>query len=394
MFIGETYMNLEELEKKRRQLKARSDKTFADMDAIINESYRVADVAHNSRQILADIDAKFESCTGLKNIDVAFLFVATALQVVRQYTLTKFPERVDDQTAAKNTKGHMEEHSDRCHRYYNPSLEEICGSEKRPPSPVPFDANIGANGALAGGKQMGHRVTALGHDPILGLVVGTANIATSTLTNKDFQSYHIYTNDNGRDYFRNKADTGLVFVKTKDKLLHEGLDGKKKVGASLMKEIVHLNSDLNTKNSLPIPFVSAIDAGLAADLAKSGLDMANVVTIGKQASFSILINTLISMIHGLFYDASVDYSRSVYEVRTRKILSYSNFIASASNLLYVGANAAVGNEAALRSLDVGGLIVTVYRIATDTAFIRKLKQEFIEQEFFAQIRGSEYDFNA
>lgn len=387
MFIGETYMNLEELEKKRRQLKARSDKTFADMDAIINESYRVADVAHNSRQILADIDAKFESCTGLKNIDVAFLFVATALQVVRQYVLTQFPERVDDQTAAKNTKGHMEEHSDRSHRYYNPTLEEICSN------PVPFDANIGANGALSGGKQMGHRVTALGHDPILGLVIGTANIATSTLTNKDLRSYHIYTNEIGRDYFRNNADTGLVFTKTGDKLLNNGIEGKKIVGASLLKEIIHLNSDLNTKNSLPIPFVSAIDAGLAADLAKSGLDMANVVTIGKQASFSILINTLISMIHGLFYDASVDYSRSVYEVRTRKILSYSNFIASSSNLIYVGANAAVGNEAALRSLDVGGLIVTVYRIATDTAFIRKLKQEFIEQEFFAQIRGSEYDFN-
>lgn len=380
-------MNLEELEKKRRQLKARSDKTFADMDAIINESYRVADVAHNSRQILADIDAKFESCTGLKNIDVAFLFVATALQVVRQYVLTQFPERVDDQTAAKNTKGHMEEHSDRSHRYYNPTLEEICSN------PVPFDANIGANGALSGGKQMGHRVTALGHDPILGLVIGTANIATSTLTNKDLRSYHIYTNEIGRDYFRNNADTGLVFTKTGDKLLNNGIEGKKIVGASLLKEIIHLNSDLNTKNSLPIPFVSAIDAGLAADLAKSGLDMANVVTIGKQASFSILINTLISMIHGLFYDASVDYSRSVYEVRTRKILSYSNFIASSSNLIYVGANAAVGNEAALRSLDVGGLIVTVYRIATDTAFIRKLKQEFIEQEFFAQIRGSEYDFN-
>lgn len=379
-------MSLEELEKKSRQLEARSDKIFANMDAIINEYYRVADVAHNSREILADIDAKFENCTGLKKIDIAFLFVATALQVVRQYTLTKFPERLDDQIAAQNTKGHIEEHSNRCHRYYNPSLEEICLN------PVPFDANIGANGALAGGKQMGHRVTALGHDPILGLVIGTANIATSTLTNKDLRSYHIFTNEVGRDYFRNNADTGLVFTKTGEKLLSGGIEGKKIVGVSLLKEIIHLNSDLNTKNSLPIPFVSAIDAGLAADLAKSGLDMANVATIGKQASFSILINALISMIHGLFYDASVDYSRSVYEVRTRKILSYSNFIASASNLIYVGANVAGGNGAALKSLDIGGLLVTVYRIATDTAFMRKIKEEFIEQEFFAQIRGTEYDF--
>lgn len=379
-------MDLEELEKRRRHLKARSDKTFEDTDKIIAESYRVADVAHNARGILDEIDARFESCTGLNKLDISFLFVAVALQVVRQYVFTKFPQRMDDQTAARNTKGHTEEHSCRKHRYYNPSLEEIKYS------PVPFDANIGASGALAGGKGMGHRVTAIGHDPILGLVFGTANIATSTLTNKDLQSYHIYTNDSGRDYFRNRADTGLVFTKTGEKLLNGGWEGREIIRVSLLKEIIHLKTDLNTKNSLPLPVVSVIDAGLAADLAKRGLDMCNVAAVGKQASLSILINTLVSMIHGLFYDESVDYSRSIYEVKTRKILSYSNFIASASNLLYVGVNAASGNEEALRSLDVGGLIVTVYRIATDAGFIRKIKQEFIEQEFFAQIRGSEYDF--
>ena len=370
-----------------------ADTLAGHMRMIADESARVADVAANAEKILSEIDEKFESCTGLNKIDISFLFLAVALQVVRQYTLTKFPERLDDQTAADNTKGHVKEKSDRTHRYYNPSLEEICGSKEKPPCPVPFDANIGANGALSGGKRMGHRVTAIGHDPILGLVFGTANIATSTLTNKDLQSYHIYTNEMGRDYFRNKANTGLVLSRTKDKLLHEGIEGKTKVGVSLIKELIHLHSDINTKNSLPLPFISVIDAGLAADLASNGLDMANIVTVGKQATFSVFINTMISMLHGLFYDESVEYSRKVYEVRTRKILSYSNFIASASNLIYVGTNVSLGNEDALRSLDIGGLLVTVYRIATDANFIRKVKQEFIEQEFFAQIRGSEYDFD-
>lgn len=365
------------------------------MQMIADESARVAEVAANAEQILDEIDEKFEKYTGLNKLDVSFLFLAVALQVVRQYTLTKFSERLDDQTAANNTIGHGEEHSNRKHKYYNPSLIEICGSKKLkiPPCPVPFDANIGANGALRGGKQMGHRVTAIGHDPILGLVFGTANIATSTLTNKDLQSYHIYTNDMGRDYFRNKANTGLVLSKTKDKLLHEGLEGKEKVGASLLKEIIHLRSDIYTKNSLPLPIVTVIDAGLAAELAQRGLDMANIVTVGRQMTFSVFINTMISMLHGLFYDESVEYSRRVYEVRTRKILSYSNFIASASNLIYVGANISLGNESAWKRLDIGGLAVTLYRIVTDAQFIRQVKREFIEQEFFAQIRGSEYDFD-
>lgn len=382
----------------RQALLADMDSTLRDAEAITghmqmiaDESARVAEVAANAEQILDEIDEKFEKCTGLNKLDVSFLFLAVALQVVRQYTLTKFPERLDDQTAANNTIGHGEEHSNRKHRYYNPSLEEICSN------PVPFDANFLANGALEGGGYMGHRVTAIGHDPILGLIFGTANIVTSTLTNKNLQSYHIYTGydklGRSKDCLKNKANTGLVLSRTKDKLLHEGMDGKQKVGASLLKEIIHLRSDINTKNSLPLPIVTVINAELAADLAQRGLDMANIVTVGKQMTFSIFINSMISMLHGLFYDESVEYSRKVYEVRTRKILSYSNFIASASNLIYVGANVSLGNENALKSLDIGGLAVTLYRIATDAKFIRQVKREFIEQEFFTQIRGSKYDFD-
>lgn len=360
-------------------------KIINDMQCIANETHRVAEVAAHSDEILDDLDRQFEQYTGLTSLDVSFLFLATALQIVRQYVFTKFPERMDDQTAAKNTFGHGEEHSNRIHRYYNPSLEEVISN------PVPFDANVGANGALAGGGRMGHRVTAIGHDPILGLFFGTANIATSTLTNNLLQSYHITTRDN-RDAFRNRADTGLLLSKTKDKLLHEGILGKQIIGVSLLKELIHLRSDLNTKHSLPIPLVSVVDARMASNLAERGLDMANVVAGGKQAVYSILINTMIAMLHGLFYDESGEVNRKIYEVRTRKILSYSNVIASASNLIYVGVNAGFGNESALKSLDIGGLIVTVYRVVTDKKFIREAKREFIEQEFLDRIRGSEFDF--
>lgn len=367
------------LQSESDQLIQEGESTRAGIERTAQESQRVVDVATHSREILDDLDKKFDKCSGLTKLDSEFLFLATALQVIRQYVLARFPERMDDQTAAKNTLGHVEEHSNRRHRYYHPSLEEILTN------PVPFDANINAKGALAGGGSLGHRVTAIGHDPILGLVFGTANIATSTLTNNRFESYHI-TTVNKRDYFKNRAQTPLVLSRTKDRLLHEGMEGKQIVGVSLFKEIIHLKSDLNTKKSLPLPLFSVIDARLASYLAECGLDMANVVTIGKQASYSILINTLIAMLHGAFYDDSMD--RHLYEARTRKILMYSNLIASTSNLIFVGGNMICGNESAIKLLDVGGLIITVYRVATDTEFIRKLKAEFIEKEFFDMISGT------
>lgn len=369
-------MTYNELKERRKLVSTEIQKTLSNMETIRMETKRVEYVAHNAESILDDLDAQFEEKTGLTKIDVTFLFFAVALQVARQYLITKFPTRLSDQEAANNTFGHKEEHSDRTHRLYNPSLEEIITN------PVPFDANIGADGALSGGGKLGHRVTALGHDPVLGLIFGTANIATSTLTNYTLQSFHIKTSDLNRDYFANRARTDLVFWYAGNKLFNQGFAGKKIVIASLIKEIIHLKSDIDTKNSLPLPFISLYDPKLASDLAEYGIDMSNIVTIGKQAVLAGFINWLVSTIHGLFYFVDKDkIEKSLYEVRTRKILMYSNVIASVSNLVIVGVTQN------LKLLDVGGLIVTLHRIYTDQTFIRNVKREFVLGEFNKLIEG-------
>lgn len=361
----------------RRKNKIVSDlkETSAYLEKGASEAYRVHKVMVNTREILDNLDEEFTEKTGLTSTDTAFLFVAIGLQLARQYLLTKFPARLDDQIAAKQTKGHIEEHSDRFHRYYNPSLDEIITN------PVPFDANIGANGALSGGGKLGHRATAIGHDPLLGLLFGTANIATATLTTYSFKSYHIYTNDNGRDFFRNQARTDLVLSKTFDKLFYQGIDGKAIVAASLMKEIIHLRSDLNTKNSLPLPIVSTVNPRLASQLASFGLDMSNVINVGKQASYAAFINMIIVLIHGLFFDGITEMDKKLYEVRTRKILSYSNLVATSSNIAVV----AVTQD--FSKLDIGGAAVTICRLIQDVKFIRKVKEEFIFGSFKDMIRG-------
>lgn len=368
-------MRLSELEERRARLRKETQNALCNMETIINENNRVIEVAHNARFTLDELHSTFIQKTKLEEIDVALLFVAIGLQIIRQYLLTKFPHRLDDQTAAKNTFGHGEEHSNRVHRYYKPSLDEIITN------PVPFDANIGANGALSGGGKMGHRVTAIGHDPLLGLIFGTANIATATLTTATFESYHIYTNDNKRDYFKNHARTELVLSHTVDKMINQGIEGKTIVATSLVKEIIHLKSDINTKYSLPLPGVSAIDPKFASELAEYGFDMANVINVGKQASYAMLINSMIAMIHRMFYDSDDEMDKKLFEVRTRKILSYSNIVASSTNLAVV----AVTKD--MKMLDLGGLAVSVYRLITDKKFIREVKEEFIFGSFKKAIEG-------
>lgn len=356
----------EEIRKLKEKNLNKSKCIISEMEKYRDETERVRDILERTPEILEDLDRQFEHTTGLSKVDIAFLFTAIGLQLVRQYFVTQFPTRLDDQTSAKNTVGHIEEHSNRQHRYYNPSLKEIITN------PVPFDANINSNGALKGGYKLGHRITAIGHDPILGLIFGTANIATSTLTTNTFQSYHISTDPLLRkDYFRNKAQTSLVIGNTVDKLINGGIEGRKIVAISLVKEIIHLKSDINTKNSLPLPFVSAINPQIASDLASYGLDMSNIIAVGKQASYAILINTIIAMVHALFYDGNTDMDKKLYEVRTRKILSYSNLVASSTNI------AVVALTQDFSKLDIGGIAVAIYRLITDSKFIRDVKEEFI-----------------
>ena len=390
----------DKLRKEAKESVAEAKKETAHFQEIAGEYRRVENVYKNAHIILDDIDKQFASATKLNKVDITFLFFATALQCVRQYFLTQFTlkdERPNDQDAGKKYKKHGTKPVKRIHQYYNPSLAEIIQN------PVPFDAmdGTGESGFNLGISGLNHRAKTLGHDPILGWIFGTSNIATSTLTTWDFQSFHVKTGTKiARDKVTNRADTNKVLSYTVQKITSEGLEGKKKIAASLMKECIHLKSDVGSKMSLPFPIVSTISPELSEKLSEYGVDTANILTVGKQASYSILINFITAIIHGMLYDESTDGSLSLYQVRTRKILSYSNLIASASNVIAVAVMEIIGvvtenpdmMKKGLKYFDIGGLLVTCYRLLTDHKFIKEVKLEFIEHEWHNAVYGEEYKF--
>lgn len=62
------------------------------------------------------------------------------------------------------------------------------------------------------------------------------------------------------------------------------------------------------------------------------------------------------------------------KVYSCEILLISNALASAGNIAY-----AISTED-WRKLDIGGTMVTLYRLFSDTRFMSKIKKEFIENE--------------
>lgn len=390
--IEETLKRIEELNRAKRSNDEAIRNAQQGMLNTLNVGTQVTQCIYDTPQKITLLQRDFEKKTELNKLDQSIMFVAIGLQILRQFFQHKLSlpeERMDDQTAAG---AHEYSKEERNRGYYNPSLEEILTK------PVPFDVIDGANGEFKGSGFFGHRGKTVGHDPILGLIVGTANIATSTVTiaegNFIYKSYHVRTNERNRDCFAENADTVKVFERTIDKVIkNSGGDGRARVAASFVQEIIHLKSDMYSKKSLPLPVITTISPEFAGWLANHGVDCANVLyvlrqlaVIGEQAALAALINYIISIYHGLFYDGKTEKDKKLYEVKTKKIVTYSNLVASSINLGQCGFHLYKGDiERAIETLDLGGLCVTIYSLIKNTEFINKVRHEFVIGEFESDI---------
>ena len=399
-------MSLDELRKKRAFIRNNAQNVIDNMQVIADESLRVAQVAKNAGTLLDNLENEFEKQTGFNKTDCVFLFFATALQVLRWVIIdmtSHFGESSDQsQRLAENDKSIKDRVKERNAEFRKKHLRnpddpqsgyDIKQSEKSYKtwmeiisSSVPYDAIKGsaAFGLNLNGRN--HRMKTLGHDPILGWVFGTMNIMTDTCTMNTLRTFNI---DRNTHYFLKETTLLHGF---KDAYFSFKED-KLRLPAAIFAEAVHLESDKFTKMGLPIPALSVFSDDLAGKLYLEQYDSLcltrDLQTIGKQAAYAIIINMIIGLIHGLFYDPAKYASREVYEVKTRKLLLYSNLIASASNVIYVAINAYMGKADAWKHLDFGGIAVTLYRLMTDIDFIAKVKEEFVLGGFNKMIQGEQ-----
>lgn len=420
-------MELEELQERRRQLKKNSDITLGNMQTLANESRRVAEVAHNSRQLLDDLDAEFESKTGLKGNDIKFLFAAVALQVTRIVILNELTKTETAGTTNRNeTKLH--EFQEKLlgkfnsgeavkERPYYASMEHIITKMG-----VPYDATAGLTEKsistlmkknrgwdfdlsemipaekLSLFKGANHRFATLGHDPILGLLFGTGNIMTNTITCVKSPvtvggigipvlttNHVVFTSDYKDPRIATYGSTAVMLRQ----VIERTKEQPSAFVASIIKQIIHIGTDLYTPCGIQIPGANLILSNTQVEKMTSYISAGDIIKVGVSAKLAELINLLVSTLHTLMYDSSMSISRDLYSVKTRKIIMYSNVIATGSNVLWVGGNMLAGNEGAIKQLDIGGLIVTIKRLMSDTEYIRQIKEEFVFGGFNKMIQGDE-----
>jgi hypothetical protein len=237
---------------------------------------------------------------------------------------------------------------------------------------VPYDAisrserfMLAHPGVMPGLSGSNHRYKTLGHDPIAGFIFGTANIATKTISVNEplqlFPSYHV------KDMKIDACTDMYHILKWTTEMVAEHPEI---VGGALITQAVHIGTDVFTKAGLPIPLINVISPETSRFLMGHHID---TLSVARSAALAIMVNKIVEMFHKLFYDKRTGQA-NLYEVKTRKVVMYSNVM---SSLLNVGYVAGTGD---MNHLDIGGIAVTLWRVLTDRKRIKQIKAEFIERE--------------
>lgn len=400
-----------------------------DILAVGNEIDRVRGLCANAHEIIDDIDTEFTRRTSLTGIDYTFLAIATALQTARWILIdyfTRFGDGAERDDRLDHDDRSIQDEASQAEQEEYDKITDAKGKDSLSNShivkawegktwesilldSVPFDTtkgsarfDLGHTGIDAdkrssqnkGISGVNHREMTLGHDPLLGWFFGTVNIMTDTTTMKDLRTFRMsrHTEGGSRDL---SFSYETLFPIAFQVAVRSAKQDKKRLWCALTKEGIHLKSDFFTKCGLPIPVLPLIAPELSSRLYKENYDalclVKDIGIIGLQAGLSVLINLIISFIHGLYFNPTQHKTRDLYEVKTRKILLLSNVFASGSNLISVAVRSGLGDPSAWKHLDFGGVAVTLWRIITDIELMRKVRAEYIRGEFKKLLAGNELD---
>lgn len=392
-----------EVEKKERKLEHRpqveswekiSDEAEKYVPGVVTlEDLFSDEEIQNSFNELDEINKQFSIKTSIVNkTDLAFLSIATALQVTKALVFPYIADKFDYGKSFNPSDRfeHNDKNIEKAHREANDKFRDK-HKEKHGTGhwinilyqTVPYDITKGSKelGINMGGRY--HRMYTLGHDPILGWIFGTANILTDCITFNNFHTNRISRVDSVTGGKKMVITPEVVFM---GQMFKECFDDVRadalNLPAALFAQAQHMKSDEYTKLGLPVPLLSSFNENFASKLYSENYDALCFARDAKIVSASFIISKLfdiiISLIHGLFRKKDQDID--LYEVRTRKILLISNTIASTSSII----NATVTSNP--KNLDIGSLLNTVTHLFSDIRFIARLKEEFVENEISNRLK--------
>lgn len=367
--------------KKTYNTEAVIDSSEAYFDYLVEQ--KISKEVQNYSLKMKLLDMTFTRKTKLAGKEIALLFAAVCLQVSRIY-LTNNLTQIEKAGAGNKKEAFLHKQQERIlaalnngeidkpHRYYAP-LNQIIRTMG-----VPYDTTLQKKGLdLEIFKGANHRFATLGHDPLIGLVVGTVNIATNTITTVPNtghlpSTYHVRYDSN----LKNPTITEVAFLpEAVSSVIDRTKEDMTPLVAAFIKQLIHIATDMYTPAGIYLPGANLVLSNNSVEKITKFVSTGDVLKIGVTATFAEIINKLIEILYGCFLmEESPDLlEEESCKVKLKKIILYSNLIASGSSYI----QAFITNNP--KNVDWGGIAILMGRLFNDMNFIYDIKNEFISR---------------
>lgn len=210
-----------------------------------------------NRQEIRMLNAEYNQLHYLDEYDIAISAVAGMLGAAVDILLVGIPQKTPEGLKGGTLANYIRDWFDK--KYPEEEMAKLANSKV---SKVPYDAQDNRNTTVRveGLSAYYHRLLSLGHDPLLGLVFGVADILTGRMTTID--------------------KTGKIV----SQIMENYADRKETdVFAAIAKQIIHFKSDITTSMGLPAPMMGLF----------------NLLQFGKIGEYD---QTIAEIVQGMYYE--------------------------------------------------------------------------------------------
>lgn len=214
------------------------------------------ELQRNSQEIMM-LNAEYNQIHHLDKYDVTISAAAGILGAVVDILLVGIPQKTSEGLKGGPLSNYVRDWFDK--KFPEEEMKKLANSKV---SKVPYDAQDNRNTTIhvEGLSAYYHRLLSLGHDPLLGLIFGVADILTGRMTTID--------------------KTG----KTVSQIMKNYADRKETdVFAAIAKQIIHFKSDITTSMGLPAPMMGLF----------------NLLQFGEIGEYD---QTIAEIVQGMYYE--------------------------------------------------------------------------------------------
>ena len=195
---------------------------------VLEDLFTAEELQTNEQAIVA-LNEEYNQLHRLDKYDITIPATAGLLAAAVEILLAGIPQKTPEGLKGGVLANYVRDYFDK--RYPEAEMEKLANSKV---SKVPYDAQDNRNTVVnvEGLSTYYHRLLSLGHDPLLGLVIGVADIMTGRMTTIDKTGKAVSQVIDG---YANRTEKDIFFA--------------------IAKQITHFKSDITTSMGLPAPLM-------------------------------------------------------------------------------------------------------------------------------------------